>query len=283
MTNPTDSQQTTIGQPPTVAELRHKAEIPLLVMAGLMTAVGIVAAALATVRGVDLPGWASAALIGLLGPVMAAVFIIRLFYWKEIADAVEITPNQLPEIHTVYAEMAEQMGIGYLPRLYLKNGDGAINAFAAKCQVRRAYVVIFSDLVDIAYEHGDLDGVKFVLAHELGHIHCNHVALWRQGIMAVPRLLFLGRSVDRAQEYTADRCAAYYAPEGATSMMALFAGKRMYRRVDLDAYLESVEDHKDGFWMKFANFWSGHAVGFRRMQPLSNIEQTGWDVHGKML
>ncbi len=270
------------GSAPSVRELRHRAEVTTLAAAGLLTAVGLVVAAWAALGGIEIPAWASAALIGLASPFIAGLAIIRFTYWKEIADAVEITPTQLPEIHAAYVEMANSMGLERVPRLYLKNGNGGLNAFASKCQVRRAYVVIFSDLVDIAYEHDDLDGVRFVLAHELGHIHCGHVDLWRLAIMAVPRALFVGRTVTRAQEYTADRCAARFAPEGATSMMALFAGKRMYRRVDLDAYFDSIENHKDGFWLRFANFWSGHAVGFRRMQPLRDIEATGWDVHGRM-
>ena len=269
-------------QIPTVRDLRHRAEVPTLVAAGVMTVVGLCVAAWAALGGIAIPAWASAALIGLATPFIAGLAIIRFTYWKEIADAVEITPTQLPEVHAAYVEIAEAMGIEKLPRLYLKNGNGGLNAFASKCQIRRAYVVIFSDLLDIAYEHGDLDGVRFVLAHELGHIHCGHVDLWRLAIMAVPRALFVGRTVTRAQEYTADRCAARFAPEGATSMMALFAGKRMYQKVDLDAYFDSVENHKDGFWLRFANFWADHAVGFRRMQPLRNIEATGWDVHGRM-
>ncbi len=268
---------------PSVAELRHRAEIPMLVMAGLLSAAGVIGAVVALTKGTPLPSWAEAALIGLVGPIAAGLVFIRFFYWKQISNSVEITPNQLPEVYDAYRAMARKMGMEEVPRLYLSNGNGTLNAFASKCQVRRTYVVIFSDLIDIAYEHGDFDGVNFVLAHELGHIKCGHVNLWRQGIMAVPRLLFLGRSVVRAQEYTADRCAAYYAPEGALSMMSLVAGKRMYRHINLEAYQASVRDHDDGFWLKFVNFWSDHAVGFRRIQPLVDIEKTGWDVHGKML
>lgn len=282
MTAVQDSPSTTHRRP-TVAELRHRAEVPMLMFSGIVTAIGIAVVFWATATDVNVPGWASAALAGLIIPVFAAAVLIRFSYWREITNAVEITPDQLPEIHSTYLDMAHQMGMEHIPRLYLKNGDGALNAFASKCQVKRAFVVIYSDIVDIAYEHGDFAAVQFVLAHELGHIHCGHVDLWRQGILAVPRALLLGRSVSRAQEYTADRCAAYYAPEGATSMMVLFAGKRMYRRVNLGAYFESVDNHKHGFWMRFTNFWSSHAVGFRRMQPLRDIETTGWDVHGKML
>ncbi len=268
---------------PTVAELRHRAEIPMLVLAGLASVVGVVVAIAATVKGTPIPGWAEAALIGLVAPVFAGVVLIRFMYWKQIANSVEITPNQLPEIYAAYHAMATRMEIEHIPRLYLANGNGGLNAFASKCQVHRTYVVIFSDLIDIAYEHGDFDGVNFVLAHELGHVKCGHVNLWRMAIMAIPRLLFVGRSVVRAQEYTADRCAAYYSPAGARSLMVLMAGKRMYQHVDFDAYRDSIQDHKDGFWLKFVNFWSDHAVGFRRIEPLADIETTGWNVHGKML
>ena len=255
----------------------------MLVLAGLLSVAGVIAVVVALSKGTPIPGWAEAALIGLTAPIAAGLVFIRFVYWRQISNSVEITPTQLPDVYSAYQQMALRMGIEEVPRLYLSNGNGALNAFAAKCQVQRTYVVIFSDLIDIAYEHGDFDGVNFVLAHELGHIKCGHVNLWRQGIMAVPRLLFIGRSVVRAQEYTADRCAAYYAPEGALSMMSLMAGKRMYRYVNLEAYQASVRRHGDGFWLRFVNFWSDHAVGFRRMEPLADLENTGWDVHGKML
>lgn len=268
---------------PSVQQLRHKAEVPTLVAAGVITLVGLIVAIAAPLSGVSAPAWATAAFFGLAAPVLAGVVFIRYFYWKNIADGVEITATQLPEIYEIYRELGIAMDVTPLPRLYLANGNGAINAFASKCQVRRHYVVMWSDLVDIAYEHGDFAGVKFVLAHELGHVKCGHVDLWRQAIMAVPRALFLGRTVVRAQEYTADRCGAYYAPEGAHSIMVLFAGKRMYRHCSIDAYQASIENHKDGFWLKFTNFLSDHAVGWRRIQPLADIETKGWDQHGKML
>ncbi|MGH1488489.1 MAG: M48 family metallopeptidase [Acidimicrobiales bacterium] len=268
---------------PTVAELRHRAEVPTLILAGLMTLAGLTVAAVAALQGVNVPAWATAALAGLAAPVLAGVIFIRYLYWKNVADGVEITEHQLPDVYRIYRELAVQMGMEETPRLYLANGNGSINAFASKCQLRRHYIVIWSDLLDIAYEHGDFAGVRFVLAHELGHVKCGHVDLWRQAIMAVPRVIFFGRTVTRAQEYTADRCAAYYSPEGARSMMVLFAGKRMYRHCSVDAYLHSIENHKDGFWLKFSNFLSDHAVGWRRIQPLADIETNGWDQHGKML
>ncbi len=62
-----------------------------------------------------------------------------------------------------------------------------------------------------------------------------------------------------------------------------FAGKRMYRHCSIDAYRSSIHNRKDGFWLKFSNFMSDHAVGWRGIQPLADIETQGWDQHGKML
>jgi len=268
---------------PTVAHLRHRAEVPMLMLAGLLTAAGMVVAVVVGATGAQVPGWAQAAVLGIVGTGLAALVLIRFNYWRQIANSVEITGRQFPEIHQIYQELLDQMELDPSPRLYVGNGNGVLNAYAAKCQVRRSYVVIFSDLVDVAYELGDFNAVRFVLAHELGHIKCGHVDLWRLAISAVPRVLFLNRSLVRAQEYTADRCAAYYAPEGAMGLMVLFAGKRLYPRVNPDAYFDSVQNHRDGFWLRAANFWSNHAVGFRRMEPLRRLAAEGWDVHGKML
>jgi len=45
-----------------------------------------------------------------------------------------------------------------------------------------------------------------------------------------------------------------------------------------------VKDHGfGGFWLRVANFFSNHAVGFRRTEPLADLEKTGWGVHSKML
>lgn len=270
---------------PDVSALRHRAEIPLLVGCAVVTVVGVGAAAAAVVSGLTVPTWALLAVAGLSLPVVAGVVIIRWTYWRQIANGVEITGQVLPEIHTIHADLVARLRLGHMPRVYVANGNGTVNALASKCRIRHGYVVLSSDLVDIGYEHGDLATIRFVLAHELAHIKCGHVNLWRTGITALPRLLRLDRSLTRAQEYTADRTAACLAPEGARGMLALYAGKRVYRHIDFDAYLQSVGNHRDGFWLGLVNLLSDHAVGFRRLTALANCssDAKGWDTHGRML
>lgn len=263
--------------------LRHRAEMPMLALCIALTVAGIAIAGAAAAAGNEPPAWATVAIAGLAAPFVLGAVYIRLHFWKTIANGVEITPEQLPDVYKLYADLAQQMGITELPRLYLVNGNGTLNAFASKCQIRRTYVVIYSDLLDIAYEFDDFETVRFVLAHELGHITCGHVNLWRTAVRVLPSTLFLGQSMSRAQEYSADRVASYYAPKGANGLMVLFAGKRLYRRTNVAAYTASVNNHKNGFWLRFVNFLADHAVGFRRMDALARVERDGWDVHGKML
>lgn len=289
---PTSPQLQTQPQPhPTVREFRHRAEIPMLVLGGILTVLAVVACIFVILIGMSLSEFGQGVLVGILAPALA-FFAIRWFYWSAITNAVEVTPAQFPEVYTIYHDLAQQMGfrpdavgkgITRLPRLYIKNGNGVMNAYASKCQVSRGYVVIHSDLVDVGYTYQDWEFVRFVLAHELGHIKCGHVDLWRSMIRPVATALRLQASVIRAQEYTADRVALYYAPAGGKGMIYLYCGKHLGHRVNMDEYFASVHAHKDGFWIKAANFLSDHAVGFRRMAALHEAETKGWDVHGKML
>lgn len=274
---------------PTVAQFRHKAEVPMLTLGVVLTTIVALGALYVLFSGWELTTFAQGVLVGLFTPILA-FFFIRYTFWNTAANSVEVTDKQFPELYAIYRKLAEEMGfspegkgIEKLPRLYVSNGNGLMNAFASKCQLKRGYVVLYSDLVDLAYTHGDFDTVKFVLAHELGHIKCGHVSLWRTLIAPVTTALFLDKTVTRAQEYTADRVACYYAPEGSLGMISLFAGKNLGPKVDIDEYFNSVDNHTDGLWLRVSNFMSSHAVGFRRMKALKNAKTQGWNVHGKML
>ena len=87
----------------------------------------------------------------------------------------------------------------------------------------------------------------------------------------------------RAQEYTADRVASYYAPNHARDMAILMVGKHLWDRVDHDDLMEQIRKHKSILWIRIVNFLSDHAVGFRRYEALYRVQDEGWDVHGRML
>ncbi|AKK06876.1 Zn-dependent protease with chaperone function [Corynebacterium mustelae] len=274
---------------PTIREFRHKAEIPMLVLGIILTLLAAIVCIYLVFDGETLSDFGTGILIGLAAPLIL-FFGIRWTYWNTITNAVEVTPIQFPEVYKIYQEITQKMGfvvegesINRRPRLYITNGNGVMNAFASKCQVRKGYVVMHSDIVDVGYIHGDWGFIRFVLAHELGHIKCGHVDLWRSIMQPITMALFLEPTVTRAQEYTADRVACYFAPEGGKGMIHLYCGKHLGHKVNLDEYFESVSKHQNSFWVRVVNFFSSHAVGFRRMAALKEAETKGWDVHGKML
>lgn len=275
---------------PSVARLRHRWEMRMIILGFMITAVVLGTLAIALIKGDTPSETALSALIGLAAPVLAFIYVIRYHYWSAITNGVEVTARQFPELYGVYHDLAIEMGftddgegLEQIPRLYVINGNGAMNAYASKCQLRKGYVVLHSDIVDLAYTHGDFGALRFVLAHELGHIKCGHVSLWRMTISPVMSLLRLAPSVTRAQEYTADRVALYYAGDCADSLILLSAGKHLAHRVNMEEYYRSITTHKDGFWLKLSNFLVDHALGFRRMAAIAESKTQGWDVHGRML
>ncbi|MBW3085005.1 Protease HtpX [Austwickia sp. TVS 96-490-7B] len=276
-------------QRPSIEAFRHRAEVPMLITGGILTATVIPLLIAFLLTDQAIPEWLMGALAGLSAPFLAWAALIRWNYWKTIANGVEITPRQLPEVYQVYSELAQEMGFGdaaglnAIPQLYVVNGNGTINAFASKCALSKAYIVINSDLLDLATMYGDYHALRFVMAHELGHIRCRHVSLWRLLLIPVASLLYVNQSITRAQEYTADRVASYYVPDGAEAMIALYAGKHVSRYIDMDAYFESVQRHEVSWWLRIVNLFADHAVGFRRLDALRQTRTRGWDVHGRML
>ncbi|MCM1013659.1 M48 family metallopeptidase [Brevibacterium sp. XM4083] len=274
---------------PSVSQLRHRAEMPMLVLGIVLTVIVSLGALTYLLLGLSLDEWALGVLIGLFAPIISFIYI-RYLFWSQISNGVEVTDEQFPELYRVYHDLAVEMGFGAgtgrmstIPQIYVINGNGMMNAYASKCQLQRGYVVVYSDIVDLAYMYGDFGALRFIMAHELGHIKCGHVNLWRNGIQPILVLLRLSPLLSRAQEYTADRTASFYAPQDAMKLIALFAGKNMAKHVDVDAYIRSVDRHKNGFWLRLSNFLAGHAVGFRRMKALSLVKTHGWNVQGKML
>ena len=290
-TGVSDAEDTRADPPvPSIAEFRHRSEMPMVALTvGIMVALLAVVVAIGALLGSEQVGKVFA-LAAVLLPNSAAFALGRWRYWTTISQGVEVTADQLPDVYEVFVAQATAMGMtrsrgrDRLPQLYVINGQGKLSASAAKETLFRAYVVVSSDLLDAAGAGGgDPTSLQFVLARELGHIKAGHLANWRRALMPIANLLFIGRSVSRAQEYTADRIASYYVPDGITIVMALYAGQNVYSRVDLDAYIASLHSLHSRFWLPLANLFQDSPVGFRRMQALARTRTEGWDVHGRML
>jgi Zn-dependent protease with chaperone function/Tfp pilus assembly major pilin PilA len=196
------------------------------------------------------------ALVYLLVGFVFYVFAHSAFISWLRGNAVLLSQAQLPDLRARFEACCTRLGLEEMPEAYLMQGGGALNAFATRF-LGRNYVVLLSDIVDAMEEHPD--GVNFYFGHELGHIRRHHLTgnLLRAPVLWLP---LIGAAYSRAKESTCDRhgraCCA--SPESAArALVALAAGARRWRQVDLPTYAGQAA-LSTGFWMSFHELINGY-------------------------
>jgi len=263
---------------PAPNRLRHRAEIPFyvfMVVLNLAVVVGIVRAAVvlpfvpAALQGT---AWANAirgALFGLLLLVPALVVVRETQRASTRGTAVQLSPEQYPELYGVAEEYAARLGLRRRPDIFLANGNGSLNAFAAQA-TGHDYVVLSNELFTNLYR-GNRDGLRFILGHELGHIRLHHVALWYQLSVAYSeRIPLLGQALSRLREYSCDRHGAHLAPHGATGLVLLASGRHTEHDVDVPALVRQGRALR-GFWVGLAQLPRSHPYTVRRLERLFGL------------
>jgi Zn-dependent protease with chaperone function len=158
------------------------------------------------------------------------------------------------------------LGLSRRPDIFLTNGNGALNAFAAQA-TGHDYVVLSNELFVNLYD-GNREGLQFILGHELGHSRLHHVALWYQIAVAYPGIIpILGPTLSRLREYSSDRHGAYVAPNGETGLVLLASGRYTENVVDIGQLLEQAKKVR-GFWVGLAQLTGSHPFTVRRLQRL---------------
>ncbi len=139
-------------------------------------------------------------------------------------NGVKLTQEQFPEAYAMLVDAAARSGLSYVPDAYVVLGNGVINAAASGHGFRR-FVFISSDLLEVGGAAREPEALRFVIAHEVGHIAAGHVSYWRiLATFASQWIPIVGSTLSRAQEYTADNYGHALAPQGARLAMATLAG-----------------------------------------------------------
>lgn len=179
---------------------------------------------------------------------MAALFAHGIFLGQVRGNGVRVSPAQFPDVHETTQRLAREMGLRQAPDVYIVQAGGMLNAFATRF-LGRNFVVLYSDVVELAREQGE-DALAFVICHELAHHYRKHTArrLLLMPSMWVP---FLGAAYSRACEYTCDAFGAHYCGRGAVDgLLVLAAGKGLYREVNVEAFAQqSVTDGGFFLWL----------------------------------
>ncbi len=179
-------------------------------------------------------------------------------------NGIAVTERQFPEVHAAYAEMGRELGIKKLPALFILQQGGALNAFAIRFSGRN-YVAIYSDVFSLMAT--DMDAVKFVLGHELGHVGRAHMSkrFWTFPSSLVP---FLTQAYSRSCEYTCDNIGMALSPaKPLNGLLVLAAGKELYAQIDPRAYAADAAEQESAA-VKFAGLLMSHPYLPKRLRNL---------------
>ena len=258
--------------------LRHPAELPFY---GFMVMLNLLIVGLIVQLAVVVPflperlqdsAWAvtvRSALISLLLLIPGLIVIRETQRASVRGTAVELSPRQYGDLYQTADDFAHQLRLSRRPQIYLANGNGALNAFAAQA-TGHDYVVLSNELFTNLYRD-NRDGLRFILGHELGHIRLHHVGLWYQLSVAYSeRIPVLGPTLSRLREYSCDRHGAHLSPGGATGLVLLASGRHTEQIVDVDLLVGQGRALR-GFWVGLAQLPRSHPFTVRRLERLYHL------------
>src|SRR6476469_4866584 len=255
--------------------VRHPREIVTLVVA-VVTSVLLLLAAFSEVSlAIDEQRTPDVYALALVFAPLLVWFARGQLWAQQRLSGVKLTPGQFPEAYEMLVDAASRSGLAYIPDAYVVLGNGVINAAASGHGFRR-FVVVNSDLLEVGGAAREPEALRFVIAHEVGHIAAGHVSYWRiLGTFASQWVPFVGSTLSRAQEYTADNYGHALAPQGARSAMATLAGgKYLGRSVDVDAMADRAVT-EPGFFVWVTNAAASHPVLLWRMHALRDRRRPG--------
>jgi Zn-dependent protease with chaperone function len=257
---------------------RHPAEVPffvVMVVLNLVIVLVIVRSALvvpflpAEMQDSGFANAVRAGLVGLLLFVPALIVVREVQRASVLGTAVQLSERQFRALYRTAQEFAEALGLRRRPVVYLANGNGALNAFAAQA-AGQDYVVVSSELFAHLREE-NRDGLRFILGHEMAHIRLHHVSLWYQLAVAYSqRIPILGPTLSRLREYSCDRLGAALEPHGAVGLVLLASGRYTETEVDVEQLLDQGR-RLTGFWVGLAQLPRSHPFTVRRLERLVGL------------
>jgi Zn-dependent protease with chaperone function len=258
--------------------LRHPAEMPFYVFMVLLNVVIIAAIIRFALVLPFLPErlQGSAGALAVKGALWALLlFIPGLVIVRETqraairANAVQLSAKQYPDLYAIVQDFAGALSLRRRPDIFLANGNGTLNAFAAQA-AKHDYVVVANELFANLY-NGNREGLRFILGHEVAHIRLHHVSFWYQLSVAYSQPIpLLGSALSRMREYSCDRHGAFLEPGGASGLVLLASGRYTQDTVDVDELIAQAHT-VHGFWVGLATLPRSHPFTVRRLETLYRL------------
>lgn len=182
----------------------------------------------------------------LLGPLAE-----QFFYLENIASSVLVSEQQLPDLHKLLLEACKILDLEP-PQLYVRQHP-VPNAYTFAMRGKQPFIVIHTSLLELLTP----EETQAVIAHELGHLKCEHgvyLTLANILVLAAGQLPWgaaIAQSLQtqlmewvRCAEFTCDRAAllATQNPRVVASVLMKLAGgsPSLANQLNLDAFLEQA-------------------------------------------
>ena len=176
----------------------------------------------------------------------------QFFYLENIASGVLVSEKQLPDLHQLLIEACQTLDLEP-PQLYVRQNP-VPNAYTFAMRGKQPFVVLHTSLIDLLTPAE----IQAVIAHELGHLKCEHgvyltvanlLVLAAGQLSTVGTLLVQGLQSQilewvRCAELTCDRAAllATQDPRVVMSVLMKLSGgsPRLSSQLNLDAFLDQA-------------------------------------------
>ena len=106
--------------------------------------------------------------LNLLIQNLIAPSVEQMLYVDNLASSIQVGEQQLPDLHRLLLDACTILDLE-VPQLYIKQNPNP-NAYTFAMRGKQPFIVVHSSLLDLL----EPDEIQAVLAHELGHLKCNH-------------------------------------------------------------------------------------------------------------
>jgi Zn-dependent protease with chaperone function len=189
----------------------------------------------------------------LLGPVAE-----QFFYLENLASSILVSEQQLPHLHKLLLEACQIMDLEP-PQLYVRQHP-APNAYTFAMRGKQPFIVVHTSLIELLTP----EEIQAVIAHELGHLKCEHsvyltlanLIVLAAGQLAAPLGGLIAQNLQaqilewvRCAEFTCDRAALLVAQDPkivASVLMKLTGGSpTLAPQLNLDAFLAQARSYEN--------------------------------------
>ncbi len=181
----------------------------------------------------------------------------QFFYLENISSSILVGSKQLPHIYALHQEACRILDVRE-PQLYIRQNP-VPNAYTFAVDQERSFVVLHTALLELLTP----EEVQGVIAHELGHLKCEHsiyITIANLLILAAKQLPSLGQALEqplrlllfewlRAAELSCDRASLLVTgdvEQVIAIMMKLSGGSpQLIPYLNSEAYIEQVAAYED--------------------------------------